>query len=181
MSVSLAVTHDIAICFLFLSILRCFNSRRSPLREAIAVGIPIRRSQVLPLRAGPLGLSQLGTSVIGSRAERSTSWHSSHVRRIVVTRERVQWTPGLHVHTVSSARRSTAGLHQPFPPTLARSGASVIFGIRSLRRLPLKGHGSRSSPERWTHWDSNPGHPPCKGGTLPLSYGPTPSSEGAYR
>ena len=24
----------------------------------------------------------------------------------------------------------------------------------------------------WTHWDLNPGHPPCKGGTLPLSYGP---------
>ena len=28
----------------------------------------------------------------------------------------------------------------------------------------------------WTHWDSNPGHPPCKGGTLPLSYGPILSS-----
>ncbi len=35
---SLAVTNDIAVCFLFLSILRCFNSRRSPLRKAIARG-----------------------------------------------------------------------------------------------------------------------------------------------
>ena len=38
---------------------------------------------------------------------------------------------------------------------------------------PYKGVGScwrfRST---WTHWDSNPGRPPCKGGTLPLSYGP---------
>ncbi len=102
------------VCFLFLPVLRCFNSRRSPLREAIAVGIPIRRSQVLTLHAGPLGLSQLGTSFIGTRAELSTSWHSSHVLRIgcnaalsatLVTRERVQWTPGLHVHTVSSARQ----------------------------------------------------------------------------
>ncbi len=110
---SVALTNDITLRLLFLSVLRCFNSRRSPLREAIAVGIPIRRSQVLTLRAGPLGLSQLGTSVFSSQAERSTSWHSSHVHRIgatrkcsdIVTRERVQWTPGLHVHTVSSARR----------------------------------------------------------------------------
>ncbi len=110
---SFAITNDITLRFLFLSILRCFNSRRSPLREAIAVGIPIRRSQVLCLRAAPLGLSQLGTSFFSSQAERSTSWHSSHVRRIGVatrrcnrrvTRERVQWTPGLHVHTVSFAR-----------------------------------------------------------------------------
>ena len=64
--------------FLFLPVLRCFNSRRSPLRKAIAVGIPIRRSQVLRLRAASLGLSQLGPSVVGARAEPSTSWHSSH-------------------------------------------------------------------------------------------------------
>jgi hypothetical protein len=38
------------------------------------------------------------------------------------------------------------------------------------RRIPLKGTGF--VPQPWTHWDSNPGHPPCKGGTLPLSYGP---------
>ena len=49
----LAVTNDIPFRFLFLPVLRCFSSRRSPLREAIAVGIPIRRSSVLSLRAGP--------------------------------------------------------------------------------------------------------------------------------
>ena len=75
---SLAVTDDVAYCFLFLPVLRCFNSRRSPLREAIAVGIPIRKSRVLRLRAASPGLSQLGTSFIGFRAELSTRWHSSH-------------------------------------------------------------------------------------------------------
>ena len=64
--------------FLFLPVLRCFNSRRSPLRKAIVKGIPIRRSRVLRLRAASSGLSQLGTSVVGARAEPSTSWHSSH-------------------------------------------------------------------------------------------------------
>ena len=78
-SFSPAVTNDIALRFLFLPVLRCFSSRRSPLREAIAVGIPIRKSQVLPLPAGPLSLSQLGTSFIGFRAEPFTRRHSSHL------------------------------------------------------------------------------------------------------
>ncbi len=82
------------VCFLFLSVLRCFNSRRSPLREAIAVGIPIRRSYVLRLRAAPIGLSQLGTSFFSSQAERSTSWHSSHVHRIGVATESQHRDPG---------------------------------------------------------------------------------------
>jgi hypothetical protein len=30
----------------------------------------------------------------------------------------------------------------------------------------------RDGYETWTHWDLNPGPPPCKGGALPLSYGP---------
>ena len=48
------------------------------------------------------------------------------------------------------------------------------FGrTRSKSRLPLKGTVSPVEHEAWTHRDSNPGHPPCKGGTLPLSYGPT--------
>ena len=73
-----AVTDDIALRFLFLPVLRCFSSRRSPLRGAIAVGIPIRRSRVLPLPAGPSSLSQLGTSFVGFRAEPFTRRHSSH-------------------------------------------------------------------------------------------------------
>ena len=39
----LAVTNGVSLRFLFLSVLRCFNSGRSPLRKAIAVRIPIRR------------------------------------------------------------------------------------------------------------------------------------------
>lgn len=58
------------------------------------MGIPIRRSQVLCLRAAPLGLSQLGTSFFSSQAERSTSWHSSHVHRIGVATESQHRDPG---------------------------------------------------------------------------------------
>jgi hypothetical protein len=134
--------------FLFLPVLRCFSSRRSPLREAIAVGIPIRRSCVLRLRAAPTGLSQLGTSVVGTRAEPSTRRHSSHVRRTYPTNgssgrlDRTYTRP--HLHALVSQ-----GMHRPFPSAVARDGASG-----------------------WTHWDLNPGPPPCKGGALPLSYGP---------
>ena len=42
----------------------------------------------------------------------------------------------------------------------------------SLRRPPLKGHDC-TVILIWTQWDSNPRRPPCKGGTLPLSYEPT--------
>ena len=50
-----------------------------PIAQSNCEGIPIRRSPVLTLRAGPWSLSQLGTSFIGTRAELSTRWHSSHV------------------------------------------------------------------------------------------------------
>ncbi len=76
--------------------------------------------------------------------------------------------PSSHVTWVSRERA------QPFPFPLSRNGASVLRRVSSYRRLPYKAHGSRRHPKTWTHWDSNPGHPPCKGGTLPLSYGPTP-------
>ena len=149
-------------CFLFLSILRCFNSRRSLLRKAIAKRIPIRRSQVLSLRAGPLGLSQLGTSFFSSRAERSTSWHSSHVLsdlvRVVtsvttgiVTRERVQWTPGLHVHTVSFANPVDAGGIHPSQPRLRGVVHRFCLRIRSFRRHPLKHMDSHSPRVPSTH------------------------------
>ncbi len=114
---SLAVTNDIALRFLFLPILRCFSSRGSSLREAIAEEILIRKSKVLRLRAAPLGLSQLGTSFISSRAELSTSWHSSQRRCDSLNcTERVQWTPGSHVHTVSySPPRWERWASRPFP------------------------------------------------------------------
>ena len=40
----------------------------------------------------------------------------------------------------------------------------------NVRRDPLKEHDFGRGT--WTHWDLNPGPPPCKGGALPLSYGP---------
>ena len=136
---SLAVTNGIAVCVLFLLLLRCFNSERSPLREAIAVGIPIRRSRVLGLRATPSGFSQLGTSVVGSRAEPFTSWHSSQFDGCHTSDPdncRVQWTPGSHVHTVSSRSRGRECV-RPFPSALTRDGASVLRDSTE-RRLALK-------------------------------------------
>lgn len=51
---------------------------------------------------------------------------------------------------------------------MSRDGASVVTGTNVVSHL----RETISSRQTWTHWDSNPGHPPCKGGTLPLSYGP---------
>ena len=155
--------------FLFLSVLRCFSSGRSPLREAIAVGIPIRRSAVLRLRAAPCSLSQLGTSFVGTRAELSTTWHSSHDCDLLWTTmngssERLDRTyTRRHTHARRlPVRASTL-------PTLACT-EWCICRTWNERRGPLNEPGF--VPRSWTHWDSNPGHPPCKGGTLPLSYGP---------
>ncbi len=61
-------------------------------------------------------------------------------------------------------------MHQPFPSAFARDGASVIR-TRFEAPVPLKGLGFERDGV-WTHWDLNPGPPPCKGGALPLSYGP---------
>ena len=56
-------------------------------------------------------------------------------------------------------------------PIHAYAGRCIGFlRITSQRRLPYKAHGLDA--QRWTQWDSNPRHPPCKGGTLPLSYEP---------
>jgi hypothetical protein len=49
-----------------------------PIARSNCEGIPIRRSAVLSLRAAPCSFSQLGTSFVGTRAEPSTTWHSSH-------------------------------------------------------------------------------------------------------
>jgi hypothetical protein len=84
--------------------------------------------------------------------------------------KRVQWTPGSHVHAASSTRPVVGCVYRPFPSALARDGASVLrIQFRSLshiRDTTSSGYGL------WTHWDLNPGPPPCKGGALPLSYGP---------
>ena len=125
---SLAVSNDIALRFLFLSILRCFNSRGSPLRGAIVKGIPIRRSVVLRLRAAPYGFSQLGTSVIGFRAELSTRRHSSQFTigcdSINYTSPVDAWIARTYgvMHTVGANRSAC----RPFLPTLARSSALVF-------------------------------------------------------
>lgn len=99
------------------------------------MGIPIRKSQVLRLRAAPLSLSQLGTSFIGTRAELFTSWHSSHglLIRIHEPAERVQWTPGSHVHTVSRTRPSVTR-HASTLPTHACTGWCI--GSVGLEHIP---------------------------------------------
>src|SRR6056297_3005972 len=82
----------------------------------------------------------------------------------------VQWTPGLHVHTISSHD----GVVEPSCSTLpihayaGRCIGSCVLHPNAVCRIR---HTVRSA-QRWTQWDSNPRHPPCKGGTLPLSYEP---------
>ena|SRR3989344_5076678 len=69
---SLAAIKGIIVYFLFLPVLRCFNSRRSsPSRDAIAGMFHIRKSQVQSLHAATLGLSQLATSFFKVQAKLS--------------------------------------------------------------------------------------------------------------
>ena len=76
------------------------------------------------------------------------------------------WIARIHGrHRITLAGCSSNPSHSRFPGMVHRSS------IPTESRLPLKGTDSRRGT--WTHWDSNPGHPPCKGGTLPLSYEPT--------
>ncbi len=86
---SVAPTHGIACCFLFLRLLRCFSSAGSPSGGtppgpeargfppecrglSAPAGGPIRRSRVPRLRAPRPGFSQLATAFLGARAEAST-------------------------------------------------------------------------------------------------------------
>ena len=62
--------------FLFLRVLRCFNSPRSRSLPGAPEGrIPIRGSRVQRVHAPTPGLSQLATPFFGSRAEPSTRRH----------------------------------------------------------------------------------------------------------
>ena len=64
------------VWFLFLRVLRCFNSPRSRSLPGAPEGrIPIRGSRVQRLPAPTPGLSQLATPFLGSRAEPSTRRH----------------------------------------------------------------------------------------------------------
>lgn len=77
---SIAFTNGISYWFLFLPLLRCFNSGRSQLWLIVTLTgnrIPIRKSQVHWLLASTLSLSQLGTSFISSWAEPSTCWRNT--------------------------------------------------------------------------------------------------------
>ena len=135
------------------------------------MGIPIRKSSVRPLRAGPRGLSQLGTSFIGSRAEPFTTWYSSHDDKSMIIWTTMNGSSERLDRTYTRFHRQIclrAGGINPSHPRFTRDGASVVTRTNAgchLRRAV-------SFRNQWTHWDSNPGHPPCKGGTLPLSYGP---------
>lgn len=71
-SVSLAVTNDIAYCFLFLHLLRCFNSvgsRFSRINMQSMLGSPIRQSWVQRMYAPRPSLSQLTTTFIGNSSQ----------------------------------------------------------------------------------------------------------------
>ncbi len=66
---SIAFTNRIACCFLFLRVLRCFNSPRTCSQMGA-----IRTSQVQWLRAPRLSFSQLAMSFVSSQAKSSPVW-----------------------------------------------------------------------------------------------------------
>ena len=71
-SFSLAVTNDIAYCFLFLHLLRCFNSVGSQSytdQHENMLGSPIRQSWVPKMYAPRPSLSQLTTTFIGNSSQ----------------------------------------------------------------------------------------------------------------
>ena len=70
-SFSLAVTNDIAYCFLFLHLLRCFNSvgSQSSRINTKVLGSPIRQSWVQKMYAPRPSLSQLTTTFIGNSSQ----------------------------------------------------------------------------------------------------------------
>ncbi len=106
-SSSLAVTNDIAVCFLFLSVLRCFSSRRSLLRVAIVKGFPLGDPQFLASMQLPEAYRSLArpSSVLEPSyppdGKVAIRWYSDGHCNPFELIERVQWTSGLHVHTVS--------------------------------------------------------------------------------
>jgi hypothetical protein len=71
----------------------------------------------------------------------------------------VIYTPGGGVRVSTLPIRACTGwcIGPPYPNSTV---------VSHLRGTTSSGHGL------WTHWDLNPGPPPCKGGALPLSYGP---------
>lgn len=77
--------------------------------------------------------------------------------------------------TLTHGRHYTSrGCHGSVRRTLPRRALAVWCIGRSGFHRTSVGHITRtvSFYPRWTRGDSNPGHPPCKGGTLPLSYEP---------
>ena len=82
--VSLAATQGVACCFLFLGLLRCFNSPGSLYRPYfIQAGVtlhdecrvsPFGHPRIKACLAAPRGLSQLTTSFIGSRRQGIHRW-----------------------------------------------------------------------------------------------------------
>ena len=57
-------------------------------------------------------------------------------------------------------------------PTRACRGVVHRSFVYHPNPVPHLRGAVRDGHETWTHWDLNPGPPPCKGGALPLSYGP---------
>ena len=71
-------------------------------------------------------------------------------------------------------RRSSECVRRTLPSRPLGGWCIGRLPSQPIRVAPLRGTlWIRRMAETWTHRDSNPGHPPCKGGTLPLSYGPT--------
>ena len=116
-------------CFLFLGLLRCFSSARSPPAHAGSGGCPIRRPVDLRLCAAPHGLSQLYASFIASRCQ--------GIRRAPF----VTWSS---LTTLAPGRRA-GRLDEATPYT----GYSLTFLLFRLLSLPQTARAARgASPRR---------------------------------
>ena len=78
-----------------------------------------------------------------------------------------------YAYTRSSSYVPWVSRERTSDPSQTRSRGLVHRSESSYRRRAYNPHGFRWFV--WTRRDSNPGHPPCKGGTLPLSYEPDES------
>ena len=168
-------------CFLFLRVLRCFSSPRSP--PAIAAGwhrftvpgCPIRKSRDQRVFAPTPGLSQLVTSFVASR--------SLGIHRLPCSRFSFFFHRAPR-HTAAGARcRLLAGgatraascfffvfpaCQRSLPPRARPSGKARGNAPRARFRAPAKGpavppHRRRAA---WRIRGSNPWPPACKAGAL---------------
>lgn len=178
---SLAVTNGIAVCVLFLFLLRCFNSERSPLREAIARGFPFGDPQFFPSMQVPEAYRSLARPSSALEPSHSPAGTVARLMDVTLVTRITVGSSGrldrtyIRCHNALVDARAFDPSHPRLRGMVHRSCVDQPSALDHLSRVVRVG---RFGDPAWTRWDSNPGRPPCKGGALPLSYGPGPCGPG---